>query len=308
MLKWRLISSAVLISGLVTLLYLDSSFPLGGTGIWLLPLAIIVSQMMVYELLDLWRERQDRPTPWPVYLGAALTIAAAAFPAWTARASDSGARVGTWSDFGPLDGTLLAFAFSLAVILAVELLHFDKPGLNTSRIAHSFMAVSYCGLLLSFLVSLRLVGEPSVGMIALLSLIVIVKLSDSGAYFTGRMLGRHKLAPRLSPGKTVEGALGGLLIACLMSWLVFPVLLPRLFTNSVDLGPWWGWVVYAALLTLAGMLGDLAESLLKRDADRKDSSTWLPGLGGVLDILDSIVFAAPVAYFCWRIGLVGPGS
>jgi phosphatidate cytidylyltransferase len=66
-------------------------------------------------------------------------------------------------------------------------------------------------------------------------------------------------------------------------------------------------VIYGVVLAIAGMLGDLAESMLKRDMERKDSSTWLPGLGGVLDIIDAVLFAGPVAWLCWVFGLVGPG-
>ena len=73
-------------------------------------------------------------------------------------------------------------------------------------------------------------------------------------------------------------------------------------------GPLWRWLLFGLMMALSGMLGDLAESLLKRDAERKDSSRWLPGLGGVLDILDSIVFAAAPAYYCFAAGLIGPGA
>ena len=69
--------------------------------------------------------------------------------------------------------------------------------------------------------------------------------------------------------------------------------------------PWWGWILFGLLVGTVGLMGDLAESMLKRDVGRKDSSTWLPGLGGVLDVLDSILLAAPFAWACWALGLVG---
>ena len=71
--------------------------------------------------------------------------------------------------------------------------------------------------------------------------------------------------------------------------------------------PRWGWLWYGLIVAVSGMVGDLAMSLFKRDVGRKDSSRWLPGLGGVLDVLDSVLAAAPAAYFCWVMGLVGPG-
>jgi phosphatidate cytidylyltransferase len=69
---------------------------------------------------------------------------------------------------------------------------------------------------------------------------------------------------------------------------------------------WWAWLVYGIVIAVAGIVGDLSESLLKRDMERKDSSTWIPGLGGVLDVLDSLLIAAPAAYLCWVTGIVGP--
>jgi phosphatidate cytidylyltransferase len=133
--------------------------------------------------------------------------------------------------------------------------------------------------------------------------IAIVKMGDIGAYTVGRLLGRHKLAPTLSPGKTIEGAAGAIAFGCFASWLVFRFLLPAVTeqeaSNSLN------WIPYGIVVSIAGMIGDLAESLLKRDLGRKDSSAWLPGFGGVLDILDSLLLSAPVGYTCWLLGLVG---
>jgi phosphatidate cytidylyltransferase len=76
-------------------------------------------------------------------------------------------------------------------------------------------------------------------------------------------------------------------------------------TEAVGPGPWWGWILYGVLISVVGMLGDLAESLIKRDVGQKDSGSWVPGFGGVLDMLDSVLLAAPVAYGCWSLGIVG---
>ncbi len=168
--------------------------------------------------------------------------------------------------------------------------------------AGGILAVLYVGMMLYSAVSLRMLH----GIGAVAAWIIVVKMGDSGAYFIGRSFGRHKLAPHLSPGKTIEGAIGGLASACLGSWLAFQFLVPYCSPSSdYTPGPWWGWIVFGLLVGAAGMMGDLVESLLKRDAGRKDSSTWMPGFGGVLDILDSLLLSAPVAWFCWASGMVG---
>jgi phosphatidate cytidylyltransferase len=137
-------------------------------------------------------------------------------------------------------------------------------------------------------------------------------MGDIGAYTVGRLIGRHKMAPLISPGKTIEGAFGALAFSCLGAWLAFQFVVPWTAEHSAvamqwshPWSLWWGWIVFGLLVGAAGMLGDLAESLLKRDVGRKDSSTWLPGFGGVLDILDSLLLSAPVAWACWFFGLVG---
>jgi phosphatidate cytidylyltransferase len=303
LLKWRLISAAVIVSGLVVLLLLDYRFPLGTAGLWLLPLALVVSQMMVFELLELWRDRPDAPARWPVYLGTFLTVALTCVPLlWPlmGRTYPVGCPVGV------LGWPLLGLVVGIAAAFVGQMARYQEPGPSTASIALSVLAISYAGLLFSFLVNLRLYGGSQWGMVALISLVVVVKFSDTGAYFSGRALGRHKMAPRLSPGKTLEGLVGGLVAACLGAWVCHTVLVPRLVSDAHLRGPLWAWLVYGLLLAAAGVMGDLAESLLKRDAGRKDSSSWLPGLGGVLDIVDSIVFAAAPAYFYWALGLIGP--
>jgi phosphatidate cytidylyltransferase len=124
-------------------------------------------------------------------------------------------------------------------------------------------------------------------------------MGDIGAYTVGRLIGRHKMSPAISPGKTIEGGLGALVFACAGAWASFRWLLPPATPWVAD----WGWLVFGLLMGIGGMVGDLAESLLKRDAGVKDSSTWMPGFGGVLDLLDSLLLTAPLAWLCWINGI-----
>jgi phosphatidate cytidylyltransferase len=112
------------------------------------------------------------------------------------------------------------------------------------------------------------------------------------------------MTPLLSPGKTWEGAAGAVVFAAFAAWLVLILWVEHKGTVGADSQSPLPWLVYGVLVGVVGLLGDLAESLLKRDLGRKDSSSWMPGFGGVLDLLDSILFAAPVAYLLWIAGLV----
>lgn len=121
----------------------------------------------------------------------------------------------------------------------------------------------------------------------IIGIFILIWVSDSFAYIVGRLLGRNKLFPRVSPKKTVEGALGGFAFALITAYLMAkyePLIAPV------------QWVALAAVIVVAGSLGDLVESKLKRAAGVKDSGAILPGHGGMLDRLDSLVFAAPFAY------------
>jgi phosphatidate cytidylyltransferase len=120
-------------------------------------------------------------------------------------------------------------------------------------------------------------------------------VGDSAAYYIGRQFGKHKLAPRVSPGKSWEGAIASVLGAVLFGLIYLGHFLPQI--------PWWQVIVMAAIANTAGQLGDLAESALKRGAGVKDSGNLLPGHGGILDRVDSSLFALPVVYVLYSLSL-----
>jgi phosphatidate cytidylyltransferase len=124
----------------------------------------------------------------------------------------------------------------------------------------------------------------------------VVVLCDAGAYFAGRRYGRRKLAPQISPGKTVEGAIGGVL-AGIVCGLVFKGVFDLWLPDLSRAFPWSAAVLFAFVLSLVGIIGDLVESLLKRDARAKDTGSLLPGMGGILDRIDSNLLAIPVMYY-----------
>lgn len=300
MLRWRLASAAVIISVLLALTWLDFR-KTGGTepGVWLMPVLLLVAGLGADEVLDLLRGQGHLLNWLPTVGGAVLLTATFFVPMWPSLSGD-----GTESAVS-FEWTALVLVGVMMLLFAVEMARFREPGHSIVNVALGLLTVVYVGGLAGFLALLRhFDSHNGWGIIALLSTLVITKFADTGAYATGRTFGRHKLTPTLSPGKTVEGAIGGIVAACLASWLMFRFFAPLVVPTAAT--PVWRSLLYGMLLAVAGMHGDLAESLLKRDMQRKDSSTWLRGLGGVLDIIDSVLFAAPIAYFCWLVGLVGP--
>jgi phosphatidate cytidylyltransferase len=283
---------ASLIAVLAALLALDARFATPG-GL-LLVIALAAGLAAADEMLDLATAAGGRPLPWVVYGGTALVIASNAVPIFWPPAGEDG-------PLARLAWPLAAFVASLLAAFLGEMRRYERPGGVAQNLALAVLAIAYVGLSLSFAVQLRLLGGPSDGLVALAALVIVVKLADTGAYAIGRTLGRHKMAPVLSPGKTWEGAAGAIAFSLLGAWLAFHPL-PQAMGYELAQRRL-SWLVFGLAVGVAGMVGDLAESLLKRDAGRKDSSTWLPGFGGVLDMLDSLLLAAPVAYFCWWLGM-----
>lgn len=232
-------------------------------------------------------------------LGLALVVAALAFAEYARIAAAIGASVPWWST---LLLTLLACAMVpfpwidpvVAIVLALmtaaaNVLVSERVGAATLwDTSAAVLAPVYIGLPLGALVGIAAVA----GREAVLLLIGTVALSDTAQYYAGRTFGRHPLAPRRSPKKTIEGAIGGFVVAPIVLALAGGAWLP-------GISPLRLWLV-GVLLVAAGMTGDLFESMLKRAASMKDSSDLIPGHGGVLDRIDSLLFAAPIFYFFIR--------
>jgi phosphatidate cytidylyltransferase len=191
----------------------------------------------------------------------------------------------------------------LMVRMVIAMRDYHVASHLTEAVALDVFHVVYVVVPLLFLLHLRLAWTDSRGLWAMASIPWITKMSDTGAFFAGRQFGRLAMAPQLSPKKTWEGAMGGAVVAGLATILLFMVATPAKAQPLAEHVSGMEMVGFGLVLATAGMLGDLAESLLKRDAGRKDSSAWLPGLGGTLDVLDSILWAAPVGYFCWLLWL-----
>jgi phosphatidate cytidylyltransferase len=157
----------------------------------------------------------------------------------------------------------------------------------------TILGVLYVALLGSHLVSTRVGFEPVLSAHLLSFFFLVLMGGDAGAYYIGRAIGKHKLAPTISPGKTWEGVVGGVVAALLMATLAH-----YWFFRELPLK----WALPLALvMTIVGILGDLTESALKRGAGAKDAAHILPGHGGILDRLDSLLFNAPLIYYFARI-------
>jgi len=182
--------------------------------------------------------------------------------------------------------------------LAAEMLRgapFDKMILS---VGSTVLGVLYVVVLGGHLISVRVgfprpaLGFPESYSVSthLLSFFLLVLMgSDTGAYYAGRLLGKHKLAPTISPGKTWEGVAGGMAASLLMAALAHYWFFPELSLRAA--------LPLAAVMNVLGVTGDLAESALKRSAKAKDASQIIPGHGGFLDRLDSLLFNAPVIYY-----------
>ena len=191
---------------------------------------------------------------------------------------------------------LWTFVAVLMATFVSQSFQFRRAGQTMATIAGSILAIAYVGLLGGFIIQIRWFDGPYHGLIPLTYLVATAKGSDTGAYTMGRIAGRHKLWPRLSPNKTIEGALGGLAFGVLFAMIVTAV---ARFALGVPALGWAATAGFGLVVAAAAQLGDLMESMIKRDCAQKDASAVVPGFGGVLDVLDSLLFAAPVAYGYW---------
>ncbi len=213
--------------------------------------------------------------------------------------------VETWSRAAIAFGALMAFAawisadmMNAVLVCGVIILAWGqilRGEVDLPALSVTLWGLFYAGWLPAHFVLLHgLHGPLGAGLVTLL--IAIIALSDTGAYFVGRSIGRHKLAPKISPNKTWEGSVGGVVAALLgmsLAWYIDES------TASPALPGWalWRYAATGVLLAIAGQVGDLVESMMKRDAGVKDSGNILPGHGGILDRCDGFLFAAPMLYY-----------
>jgi phosphatidate cytidylyltransferase len=305
LLHWRLLLGALFIAALAGLCWLDARQALGAApGLWLFPLAAVLSLAASGEMLWMLSNRDIRPHAPTLYLGNFAIVASNGVPLYWLEGAHGAA-------LGRLGCPLCVFVLATLTAFVVEMARYRAPGKSVVSLATTVLSWAYVGLLLSLVVQIRAIDTvgrrqgAQWGLVALVSLVATVKAGDVGAYTVGRLIGRHKMTPVLSPGKTWEGAAGAVIFAAFAAWLVLVLWVRRdsslVGNDEYSAAPW---LAYGVLMGIVGLLGDLAESLLKRDLGRKDSSAWMPGFGGVLDLLDSILFAAPVAYLFWVAGVL----
>jgi phosphatidate cytidylyltransferase len=202
---------------------------------------------------------------------------------------------------------LAGMAVAALILLALSIWTRGVSGKPLGAVASTVFGIVYTGGMLSFAYAIRyhdyVIGTVNVplgggllvpaGGLLLLFPLLLTWSTDIGAYVVGRAFGKRKLIPSVSPGKTVAGAVGGLVITAVVAWSYARYLL----TPATQLGfVRGGAVLFGLLVSIAAQIGDLAESLLKREAGVKDSSHIIPGHGGVLDRFDSLLFVLPVAY------------
>lgn len=194
--------------------------------------------------------------------------------------------VGVWSSMWTVYALVLLGVFAFFVILFAELLILHKE-MSFEELAVTFFGGFVIPFLLSSVVRLH---NRSYGRVLILLPFVISFLSDTGAYFAGRFLGKHKLAPQISPNKTVEGMIGGM-VAAVLGVLLYCFVLQKLWSFSVNFlyVP-----VYGILGSLGAVFGDLCFSAVKRQTGIKDYGNLIPGHGGILDRFDSMVVVAPL--------------
>jgi phosphatidate cytidylyltransferase len=243
----------------------------------MIPAVLVVSYLALGEYVGLLR-RHDIDVRRNSLLLFAVLILAASYPnlpivPWIG---------GSWRE--------VVLTVAVGYLLIVEVI---QPGERPlERIVYTLFGLLYIPWLLGYFLLLRYTPDGQLGLGYLLMPLLASFASDVGGFFFGSLLGKRPLAPDISPSKTLEGAIGGL-VGSFLVVLLGGLWLTRL---SVTLDPWME-LLFSVLVSSSAQLGDLTESLIKRTLDAKDSGNFLPGHGGILDRLDSLLFAVPATYF-----------
>lgn len=275
--KTRLLTAAVALPILIASIVLPSYIP---ETVWIfVAIAVLALAAGLFEFYALSKKLQLKADPSVAYLGATALVVAFVFDA-PAKAPDL------------LAATVAGFVI---LVLVTQTFRFQADFSKLLGGAGvTILGVLYLAFLGGYLISMRVGFEhvPGLSTKLLGFFFLVIMGADSGAYFAGRAFGKHKLAPKISPGKTWEGLAGGLItaggFAALATWWFFPELA---YKWSIPL---------AVVMAAVSVLGDLAESAMKRGSGTKDAAQILPGHGGLMDRLDSLVFNAPILYYFAR--------
>lgn len=260
-------------------LHLNNGKGIGGAGI--VALLMLIVPIATLELSKLFAAENVRPYLSVSVIGSGLLVIHAFLT--------------QFDEFKPYGASTLAFIIVFVPLTAALRRALVKESQEAIvRMAGSVLSTLYLGGLAWFLVALRVKTSSHFqgSTMTVLMILLVVKFTDIGAFFGGKAFGKHKLIPWLSPGKTWEGLFFGLLAAGLVgmvcAWWIIGMEWPKAFAFGVVIGG-------------IGQIGDLLESLMKRDAEVKDSGSLIPGFGGILDVIDSPLLAAPVAYLVFSL-------
>jgi phosphatidate cytidylyltransferase len=284
--------------------------------LWLFALLVLgVALLAAREYLGIVRAQGFRPMYVTSYALMGSLFVLFYIVIWLGSSSPVGGVVAV---FG-----IPVFAFLSSVFSALVFLLFSLRSEPLSQAlpgaAISYMVLPYISFTLGLLIVLKNIGN---GPLYLLYVMLLVWCGDVAAYYVGRAIGKHKLAPRISPGKTWEGSIASVIGAVIVGLLLFHYINPiaegfrqahlltvstdmpsRIASPAFELAPVWFAALFAVCVNVAAQLGDLVESALKRGAGVKDSGTLLPGHGGVLDRIDALLFALPVGLIFYVVGM-----
>ena len=273
------VTLTVVVLGLLTLDYFTYPWSLG-----FLALCLGALCMAAWELAHLL-PNDNKPHPVTAVLCVAALVACCWLPVLPGL---------EWMEHQRALTLLTTFIGLVVILFLVAMRFYHGPAGVVARLAAVVFIMAYLGLLPASLITLRWAGHdnPALGLACILVTIFTTKCCDIGAYYTGRFFGRHRMTPVLSPKKTWEGLSGGLAFSTLVSLLLWRL---AAGLTGLEFNPLWA-AGFGLTVGLAGALGDLAESMIKRDLGIKDAANWLPGFGGMLDLIDAVLFAAPVAW------------
>ena len=253
-------------------------------------LALIAAFTATPEFIRLMRPRTPGMQGKSVFVGTVALVACA----WP--------QIQEWltplNDRMPVSGAAVVFGLSLAWMSLIQMRRFGTEHF-IHNIGSSMLALCYLGVGLNLLLGIGVSendDNEAFGAQVLMMTLTVVKLGDVSAFFGGKTFGKHKMSPRVSPGKTWEGFIASFIGAIGGSYLFnYIASLPWSDVSQTPFAAWWSPLIFGMVIGPVGVLGDLVESCMKRDAAVKDSAAVLPGFGGFLDVFDAVLIAAPIA-------------